>query len=320
MRSLPALLLLLLAIPVRAATLDDAVLRLLPGERIAFRTSESVWITGDFVTNRNDSLYYSGPSGMSALSYQDIAGLRTRQDQRRDGIGIGMLAGGLTLAFLSGSNSGSTSDAIYLGMGGLVVGGFVGGLIGSATHRWRNVFDRNGDLASPPQPARPARFGGRIGYVTSERPFNQGFSGSIIALPGIVGLEISYFPLPGDDSPPPTQVYFSTDVLRSGGTLELHLAGQFGLRQGRVRPGVRLGAGPTVDFIRLDRYQGDGFGNIVGASRVSDSEFRIGLDVTPGVRFGTGRWGIAVEGTYHVVAGRGSYSDFYGILLGLSHE
>ena len=320
MRTLPTLLLLLLAIPARAATPDDAVLRLLPGQRIAFRTSGNVWVTGDFVTNRNDSLYYRGSSGMSALSYQDIAGLRTRESQRRGGIGVGMLAGSLSLAFLSGSNSGSTSDAFFLGMGGLIVGGFVGGLIGSATHRWQDVFDRSGDLASAPTPARPTRFGGRIGYVTSQRPFNRGFSGSIIVLPGTAGLEISYFPLPADDTPPPTQVYFSQDIQRRGGTLELHLAGQLGSRQGRVRPSVRVGAGPTIDFVRRDRYQGDGFGNIIGVSRVSGSEFGIGLDVTPGVRLGTGPWGIAVEGTYHVVAGRGRYSDFYGVLLGLSRE
>lgn len=30
--------------------------------------------------------------------------------------------------------------------------------------------------------------------------------------------------------------------------------------------------------------------------------------------------GFAVEGTYHVVGGRGEYSDFYGILLGVTHE
>jgi len=323
MRTLPALvaLLALSAAAARAATVDDAVLRLLPGERVAVRTPANEWTTGAFVTNRNDSLYLRRPSGTIALSYGSIAGLRARQNQRREGMSVGMLAGGVSLAFLSGSNSGSTSDAIYLGMGGIIVGGFVGGLIGAATHRWKDVYDENSALAATtPLGRRPSQIGARVGYVTSTQPSNQGPSASLIALPGIVGLEISYFPLPADDAPPPTLVYFTSDVRRAGGTLELHLVTHIGPRSGPVRPGLRLGVGPTIDLIRFDRYQGDGFGNLLGVSRVSDSEFRLGLDASPGVRFGSRAWSFAVEGTYHVVGGRGEYSDFYGILLGVSRE
>lgn len=311
MRSLVALCLAVLATPAAAQGLEDTILRLLPDEHIQVRAS-GAWTEGRFVTNRIDSLFFRGPSGPGSLAYSEITGLRRRVSQRNSGIVAGMMFGGPSLAYWSGRSHGSASDALLAGLGGMVIGGFVGGLIGSATHRWNSVFDVGG--APAPRIGSKGRIAARVGYVTSST--NKGVAASLIALPGTFGIELSYFPMPADDVTPPPQVYFYTDVPRSGSTFEPHLVGQWVVGRGRVRPMLRVGAGPTVDFLRFDRYQGDGFGNIVGVSDESRSDFHFGFDASPGVRIGSGSWGLAVEGTYHLVAGRGRYSDFAGVWAG----
>ena len=291
------------------STKADAVNRILPSQPVRVLKAGETF-RGSFLANRSDSLFLVRDGERLGFSYAEVQGIKVRQSSRSRGMLIGWLVGVISTANLVEEGE---PGAIFVGS---VFGAFLGSVVGSAITRWPQVYPGPSSSEKPswgPLAEKTLSIALRAGYSTSDEfQGNEGFSGSVTVLARndhvmALGGELGHYPFAKET----VTDEFGTEET-SGRTTAITLESRFRPTHGHLRPTLNLGVGPYID-IRKVHFEG-----MFGVQEDTETEWKFGAHIGPGVQIGSGDWAAAVEGRYHVVGGRGFYSDFLTITAGVT--
>src|SRR4029453_9639390 len=141
---------------------------------------------------------------------------------------------------------------------------------------------------------------------SSETLGNEGFAATMTILARndhavALGAELGHYSIPDEEVP----IDEFSQYTGGGRTNALTFESRFRPTHGTVRPTVSLGLGPYVDYRKMT------INTVEGVIEDTEIKGNFGAHVGPGVQFGSRDWSASIEGRWHVIGGRGYFSDFF---------